>query len=98
MFIAKVIGNVWATRKHKALEGRKLLIVQPVNSLSRRPEGQPQMAVEEGIGAGPGDTVLVLDEGSSCRQILGMGKGPLRTIVAGVVDEVFCGGKKKKYH
>ncbi len=37
MFIAKVVGNVWATRKHKSLEKTKLLLVQRVDALSGQP-------------------------------------------------------------
>ena len=29
MFIAKVVGNLWATRKEDTLVGRKLMIVEP---------------------------------------------------------------------
>ena len=29
MIIAKVEGNLWATRKEDALVGRKLMVVQP---------------------------------------------------------------------
>ena len=32
MIIARVIGNVWATRKEENLSGLKLLIVQPIDS------------------------------------------------------------------
>lgn len=33
MKVAKVIGNIWATRKEEKLAGYKLLIVQPINIL-----------------------------------------------------------------
>ncbi|MGM0442024.1 MAG: EutN/CcmL family microcompartment protein [Elusimicrobiota bacterium] len=98
MIIGKVIGNVWATRKHSALTGKKLLLVKPVDEISGEPNGETQMAVDQSIDAGPGDTVLVLDEGSSCRQILGYEQAPTRTIVVGVVDNVYREGKFKKYH
>ena len=35
-----------------------------------------------------GDRVLLLDEGTGARQILGVETGPVRTLVVGVVDEV----------
>ena len=42
--------------------------------------------------AGPGDTVLVIDEGNGARQILGLDPGTVRAVVVGVVDEVTVGG------
>ena len=88
MFIAKVIGNLWATRKHKHLNNLKLLIVKPVD-----PENldkflsEATLSVDKYIDAGPGDIVLVMDEGGSARKILGDSKAPIRTIVAGIVDK-----------
>ena len=42
--------------------------------------------------AGPGDTVLVIDEGNDARQILGLDPGAVRAVIVGVVDEVMVGG------
>ncbi len=97
MIVAKVIGNVWATRKHSTLKGKKLLLIKPVDEMTGKPNGETQMAIDC-VDAGPGDTVLVLDEGSSCRQILGYESGPTRTIVVGVIDNVYKENKFKKYH
>jgi microcompartment protein CcmK/EutM len=41
--------------------------------------------------AGPGDTVLVIDEGNGARQILGLDPGAVRAVIVGVVDEVSVG-------
>ena len=98
MIIAKVVGNVWATRKHKDLDGKKLLLVMPVDSGNGSRAGSTLLAIDESACAGVGDTVLLLDEGSSCRQILGTKRGPTRTIIAGVVDNVSFKGKLRKYH
>ena len=38
--------------------------------------------------AGPGDTVLVIDEGNGARQILQLDPGAIRAVIVGVVDEV----------
>lgn len=97
MFIAKVEGNVWATRKHETLKGYKLLLVRAVGPVSGEPLGPAQMALDTGVGAGPGDTVLVLDEGGSARFITGDSKMPVRTVVCGVVDSVTFNGEVKKY-
>ena len=90
MFIAKVIGNVWATRKHAGLKSATLLIVKAVDVLvPGKLTGEATLAVDGNQGAGPGDTVLIVDEGGSARKILKNSKAPVRTVVAGIVDKVY---------
>lgn len=97
MFIAKVTGNVWATRKHADLKAAKLLLVRSVEPFSGKFFGEPTLAVDGGVNAGPGDTVLVMDEGGSARKILQKDNAPVRTVVCGVVDQVQSGDRIKKY-
>lgn len=97
MFIAEVVGNVWGTRKSRSLESRRLLLVRAIDPLTEKPIGEAQMAVDGGLGAGPGSIVLVLDEGGSARMILKDEGAPVRAIVCGIVDSVVSGGKVKKY-
>ena len=40
------------------------------------------------VDAGIGDRVLLIDEGNSARQILGDPAAPVRTLVAGIIDEI----------
>ena len=86
MYIGKVIGTVVATIKISHLEGRKLLLVEQLN-LKGQEVGYYDIAVDV-AQAGPGDTVLVMDEGNGARQILGLDPGAVRAVVVGVVDEV----------
>ena len=86
MNIGKVIGTVVATIKISHLEGRKLLLVEQL-SLEGQEVGYYDIAVDV-AQAGPGDTVLVMDEGNGARQILGLDPGAVRAVVVGVVDEV----------
>ncbi len=86
MFLARVVGEVVATIKHEALAARKLLLVQPVGP-DDAPAGRVSIAVDV-VDAGPGDLVVVADEGNSAAQILRRPRGPIRTVVVGVVDEV----------
>ena len=97
MFIAEVVGNVWGTRKSRSLESKRLLLVRPIDPFTGKPLGDAQMALEGGVGAGPGSIVLVLDEGGSARMVLKDEGAPVRTIVCGIVDSVVSGGKVKKY-
>jgi len=97
MFIGEVVGNVWGVRRHESLQGQKLLLVRPIDPMTEAPIGEPVMALDGGVGSGPGSVVLVMDEGSSARQILKDKKAPVRTIICGIVDHVSSGGKVKKY-
>jgi ethanolamine utilization protein EutN len=86
MFLARVIGEVVATVKHDQLGGRKLLLVQPVTPADVS-TGKPAIAVDA-VDAGPGDRVLVADEGNTAAQALHCARGPIRTVIVGVVDRV----------
>jgi microcompartment protein CcmK/EutM len=86
MFLARVVGEVVATVKHAELRGRKLLLVQPVTPQDVS-TGKPAIAVD-GVDAGRGDLVLVADEGNSAAQVLRCARGPIRTVIVGVVDQV----------
>ncbi|PIS47839.1 MAG: hypothetical protein COT17_01400 [Elusimicrobia bacterium CG08_land_8_20_14_0_20_51_18] len=98
MFVAKVLGNVWATRKHKHLSNLKLLIVKQIDPMDpKKLVGEATLAVDGQIGAGPGDVVLIMDEGGSARKIIGEPKAPVRTVVAGIVDSVNSKSEVKKY-
>lgn len=94
MFIAKVTGNVWATRKHKELNNYKLLLVKAVDPyVPGKFSGETTLALDGGLGAGSGDVVLVVDEGGSARKILGNPRAPVRTVICGIVDK----SEVKKY-
>ena len=86
MYIGKVIGTVVSTIKISHLEGHKLLLVDQVD-LQGQETGYYDIAVDV-AQAGPGDTVLVIDEGNGARQILGLDPGAVRAVIVGVVDEV----------
>ena len=56
MQLARVIGDVVATRKDENLSGITLLLVQPLTP-ERQPAGRPLVAVDS-IGAGVGEEVF----------------------------------------
>jgi microcompartment protein CcmK/EutM len=89
MFLARVIGEVVATVKHDQLVGRKLLLVQPVTPADVA-TGKPAIAVDT-ADAGPGELVLVADEGNMAAQVLRCARGAIRTVIVGVVDRVEVG-------
>ncbi|MBN2554544.1 MAG: EutN/CcmL family microcompartment protein [Anaerolineales bacterium] len=86
MYIGKVIGSVVATIKINHLDNQKLLMVDRL-TLSGEESGDYDIAVDT-AQAGPGDTVLVLDEGNGARQVLNMTPAAIRTVIVGIVDEV----------
>lgn len=86
MYIGRVVGPVIATIKITHLEGRRLLLVDHLD-LEGRATGDYDIAVDV-VQAGPGDTVLVLDEGNGARQVLGIDPGAVRAVIVGIVDEV----------
>jgi ethanolamine utilization protein EutN len=90
VYIAKVIGTVVATIKISHLDGHKLLLVDQLD-LQGEETGYYDIAVDV-VQAGPGDTVLVIDEGNGARQVLGLDPGAVRAVVVGVVDEVSLSG------
>ena len=69
MQIARVVGTVVATQKHRKFEGAKLLLVQPLN-LDDTPRGAALLAVD-GVGAGVHEKVLVVLEGRAAGEALG---------------------------
>jgi ethanolamine utilization protein EutN len=84
MKIAKVIGNIWATRKEDKLAGIKLLIVQPINIADGSKDKAPIVAADI-IGAGIGETVIIVG-GSSARGAAGSLDIPVDATVVGIVD------------
>ena len=86
MKLCKVQGNVVSTVKHPTYRGHKLMIVQPMDEQGQD-AGSSFLAVDL-VQAGPGDTVLVMQEGNGVRQILKEQKLPIRSVIIGIVDEV----------
>jgi ethanolamine utilization protein EutN len=85
--LAKVVGTVVATIKAPIFEERALLLVDLLEPDGREAGGY--LIAVDTVGAGAGETVLVLDEGTSARQIVGVTTGgPLRTVIVGIVDAV----------
>ena len=86
MQIARVIGTVVSTQKHRKFEGAKLLLVQPLN-MDDSPRGAALLAVD-GVGAGVHEKVLVVLEGRAAGEALGRKAAPVDAAVVGIVDTV----------
>ena len=93
MKVARVIGNVVATRKHGKLEGAKLMLIQPLSPLDDTvPPGDPMLAVDA-AQAGTGDTVLVVVEGRAAVAALGRSAAPVDAAIVGIVDRIEPAGR-----
>ena len=86
MILARITGSVVSTIHHPIINGRKMLLAERID-----PTGKPTggyLIAMDAIGAGKGEIVLILDEGSGARQILGDSNAPVRSIVVGIVDAI----------
>jgi len=86
MQLARVIGTVVATQKHRKFEGAKLLLVQPLN-VDDTPRGAALLAVD-GVGAGVDENVLIVLEGRAAGEALGKKGAPVDAAIIGIVDSV----------
>ena len=86
MQIARVVGTVVATQKHRKFEGAKLLIVQPLNA-DDSPRGSALLAVD-GVGAGVHEKVLIVLEGRAAGEALGRKAAPVDAAIVGIIDTV----------
>jgi ethanolamine utilization protein EutN len=89
MLIGRVVGNLVATQKNAKLEGAKLLLVQPLD-LEDRARGNTVLAVD-GVDAGVGDRVLLIQDGRSAQLVLGRGTAAVDAAVVGVIDALELG-------
>lgn len=85
MFIGRVIGTIWATRKEERLEGLKLLVVRELD-LDLKPKANFVVAADI-VQAGVGEVVLV-STGSAARQSPLVDKRPVDALVMAVVDNL----------
>ena len=86
MIIGTVRGDIVSTINHPFYTGKKLLVVEKED-----PSGKPGgylVAIDGGVQAGVGERVLVIDEGTSARQIIGDPDAPVRSIIVGIIDRI----------
>jgi len=86
MIIGKVCGAIHSTINHKFYDNRKLLVVDKLHP-NGKPTGDYLIALDS-VGAGSGETVLVIDEGNSARSIVKDDMAPLRSIIVGIIDDI----------
>ena len=85
MFLAKVIGTIWATRKDEHLKSFKLQFIQPITA-DRKNTGSPIVAVDT-VGAGVGETVFFVTAGEAVIP-LPVDMAPVDASIVGIVDKI----------
>ncbi|KAB2907760.1 MAG: EutN/CcmL family microcompartment protein [Ignavibacteriales bacterium] len=86
MFLARVIGNLWATRKYETLEGASFRIIQPINS-DLKDLGSPIIAVDT-VGAGSGETVVYITASEAVIP-LPVDMAPVDASIVAIVDSLY---------
>ncbi len=91
MNLGRVAGTVVSTINHPTYDGCRLLMCDLLDSEGVDTGGY--LICVDTVGAGSGETVLILDEGNGARQVVGDPNGPIRAVVVGIVDEVIIDGE-----
>lgn len=89
MFAGKITGRVVATQKYESLEGRKLLLVQPM-TWNKIPKGEPIVAVDV-VGSGAGEFVFYVcarEAAVACGGTSLADTPPIDAAVVGIIDGV----------
>jgi ethanolamine utilization protein EutN len=87
MIIGRVSGTIYSTINHEFYNNKKLMIVDKLNPDGSQ-TGKYLIAIDT-VEAGIGDTVLMVDEGNSARQIIKNDSAPLRSIIVGIIDDIY---------
>ncbi|MBP1041656.1 EutN/CcmL family microcompartment protein [Vagococcus sp. BWB3-3] len=82
MLAARLVGNIWATRKINSLNGLKFMLAEVINNQ----EEKQRLIVADTIGAGIGDRVIICT-GSSAKLIFEERAMPVDAAVIGIIDE-----------
>ena len=86
MILGRVVGELTSTINHPFYDAKKLLVVERTT-----PGGTPlpdYLVAVDTVGAGVGERVLVLDEGTGARQVFGSKDAPVRSVIVGIIDAV----------
>src|ERR1044072_95172 len=85
IFLGKVVGTVWSTKKTPDLEGVKFLIVHPID-LDKEPT--KNIGVVAARLRGGGGEVVICAYGKAARSAVGDQEMSIEAAVVGIVDRV----------
>jgi ethanolamine utilization protein EutN len=86
MIVGTVTATVHATISHESYQAKRLLLVEREDAHGGR-TGAYVIAVDT-VDAGMGDRVLIMEEGTGARQVIGSSAAPVRSVIVGIVDEI----------
>lgn len=86
MILARVKGNIVASKQYPCFDGQRILIVQPIDEVGND-KGDSFLSCDT-VQAAPGDVVLVEREGNTARQLLGTQEDPFHSVIVGIVDKI----------
>jgi ethanolamine utilization protein EutN len=86
MTLGKVCGAIHSTINHPFYDHRRLLLVNMIE-LDGNYTDKYLIAVDF-VDAGMGETVLIINEGNSSRQIVNDTMAPIRSSIIGIVDHI----------
>ena len=88
MKIARVIGNIWSTKKKDSIHALRLLLVEPLKK-DLTPEGNTTIvAADDEVGAGNGEIVIITQGAPAMQALAREGKIPVDAVVMGIVDSL----------
>ena len=82
---ARVLGYAVATAKHPSMQGKRLILMQPLGPQDC-PDGDPVLVVDT-LGAGVGATAIISSDGRWARELMGTNQTPVRYTVLGLQDD-----------
>lgn len=86
MYLGKIIGTIWATRKYEAVNNYKIQLVQPINSEFQK-VSSPIIALDT-IGAGPGEIIYYVTASEAVIP-LDVDMAPVDASIVGIVDSIY---------
>ena len=86
MILGRIVGSVVSTIHHRIIENRRMLLAERLDE--RGGDTGAYVIALDVVGAGYGETVLIIDEGNGARQLLEDDQAPIRAVVVGIVDEL----------
>ncbi|HNR93870.1 MAG TPA: EutN/CcmL family microcompartment protein [Kiritimatiellia bacterium] len=86
MIAGRVTGHIFSTINHPFYDGKRMLVVEKIDE-NGKALNDYVIAVDT-VDAGPGDKVLIVDEGNGARQILQSSDGPVRSVIVGIIDQI----------
>ena len=93
MQLGRIIGTVVCTVKNPSLEGKKLLLVQPINRHGKD-KGKPLVAVDS-VGAGTGETIYWC-KGREASYPFAPNEIPTEATIVGIVDSINVPAQESK--